>query len=831
MGTIRRWHLAVLLAAAGCVTGLYFTIRPSSVAPEKAGPTPPEQVASRPSGTANSVYPYNRVVAVTIGINHYPELTGALDLRFAENDARGFGELLQSKYGYEVVPVLGPQATKARILQVLRDLGEALGPKDALIVYFAGHGQVVERPGQGEAGYLLPADARLDLNNRGDSVRWAEQALDMQYLSDMAERLPARHVLVITDACCSGFMTRRGALERWDLKAFLTQPSRTLVAASTRRQKSTEDPDAQHGDFTAALLEELRKENVASVLDVFVPVMRRVAAKTNGRMTPQMAQIGDGDGMFVFIPQSVPKEVIERDLDAVAQGLDPSAEGGLGPTVRRARAQAGQVTSYTEAVSLVDAENYRYADNAEDLRAEWEARFERFQRNALQGDIWAVVALHFCYANGLGTEKDPAQAYRWARQADRFSKPKGVGRYLLGRCYLNGLGVSVSGAAARDIARKLFQEAADAGFGLAIRAVAREKLKDRPDAAGVQQAYRLLEQARDAGVLAAEWDLAELHLKGLLGKGRDVGTAIPLLERCAERGDSFADWQLFRLYTERLPGNPERDLKKAEAYLRRAASAGNPLALYDLGREYAGDSREFGLPRDLPKAFSLFERGAAAGNALSLVASARCLAEGRGVPADHALAKARLDAAIAAGSVEADILQGGWYFHGTIYTKDLEKSLQCFKRAADKGSMIGHLQAGMMYYEGAGVQMRAVQEGAYMTFHEDLHRGFHHLVKAWGLGITNPEEKRRVQNILQKYGECLTGEYESPFPDGVPVRESEELKRLRQRNDPLHNRSCAVNVAMSWERDYPETYRDFCDKANIDPRSGRRIKAGGKKKN
>jgi hypothetical protein len=79
----------------------------------------------------------------------------------------------------------------------VKELGEQLGDQDALLVFFAGHGQVVDRPDHGQAGYLVPHGADLDLQQRTDQGKWAEQALDMQQFVERLDAARARHVLLI----------------------------------------------------------------------------------------------------------------------------------------------------------------------------------------------------------------------------------------------------------------------------------------------------------------------------------------------------------------------------------------------------------------------------------------------------------------------------------------------------------------------------------------------------------------------------------------------------------------------------------------------------------
>src|SRR5262249_12035776 len=149
-------------------------------------------------------------------------------------------------YGFEVVPLYGPAASKRELELTLKRLGAELGDGDVLIVFFAGHGKVIPGGEGGEAGYLIPADADLDADDVDDPARWAAQAIDMAHLTSLIDGMGARHVLFIADACCSGFMTTRGALGRADLKTFLFGRSRAVLAAATRSQLAREDAASRH---------------------------------------------------------------------------------------------------------------------------------------------------------------------------------------------------------------------------------------------------------------------------------------------------------------------------------------------------------------------------------------------------------------------------------------------------------------------------------------------------------------------------------------------------------------------------------------------------------
>src|SRR5690348_9471407 len=104
-------------------------------------------------------------LAVVIGIN-YESLSPTLPppeeadrrglnpLRFAEADAQAMANLLRDQ-GFDVLPLLGADATRRSIVSAISRRNKAARAKDdLLVIYFAGHGEVDED----ERAYLLPVD-------------------------------------------------------------------------------------------------------------------------------------------------------------------------------------------------------------------------------------------------------------------------------------------------------------------------------------------------------------------------------------------------------------------------------------------------------------------------------------------------------------------------------------------------------------------------------------------------------------------------------------------------------------------------------------------------
>ncbi len=620
---------------------------------------------------------------------------------------------------------------------------------------------MVPLPTGEELGYLLPSDADLDITDTGDPARWAAQGLDMQVVTDVLDGTNARHVVFLADACCSGFLTRRGTLERADLKTFLLgEKSRTVLAATTRRQSAREDATAKHGYFTAALLDELRKDEAASVLDLYVPVMKGVAAKTNGAMTPQFGQVGAGDGMFVFIPKSIPRSQVEADLNG--RTLEDVSPRGLAGVQARARERVGARTTFADAVEAYEASPYRHSATPEETGKRWEAKFARYQLNAGLDDPWAMAALHFCFAKGLGTEKIPDRAYHWARQADRFKSPAGVGRFLLARCYESGTGVGKN----QQAADRLYREATEAEFPLALLSRGeRIALATKPGLAGLEPgelaaAERDLTRAFDAGVWSASVPLSRFVFFHSKPERATVEATVTRLEAAAAKDVAAAHHAIWVVYARDRENFPKKNQARGEAHLLRAAGLGYALSQRVLAAEYYR-KRPFDRPlsslaQDFKEAFRWASLGAAQDEPGAHFILALLLRDGDGVDVDLDRMKAHLEEA-ARLKYPAALNTLSWQLaEGKYHKQDYQRAFQLAKQSAELGDGDGHYTLGYFYHAildpRTGTFAPDERRPAFV-YHANSHHTLHHYVQAF-----RQNKQPSAKGYLETYGKKLAEE-------------------------------------------------------------------------
>jgi tetratricopeptide (TPR) repeat protein/uncharacterized caspase-like protein len=201
--------------------------------------------------------------AVVIGVSKYKNLAPNSQLQYAHRDAEDFAAFLRSPNGggfpsSQLTLLTNQSATLSAIRSSLGTiLPRSVEPDDMVVIFFAGHGVV-----EGESdGYLLAYDS--------DPQNLYATALQVSELNRIiSERLKARNVILIADACHSGRLgfTSRSVGERAVLvNRFLDEVGKSgkgvfRLLGSRQDQLSYEGANwgGGHGAFTWFLLEGLR---------------------------------------------------------------------------------------------------------------------------------------------------------------------------------------------------------------------------------------------------------------------------------------------------------------------------------------------------------------------------------------------------------------------------------------------------------------------------------------------------------------------------------------------------------------------------------------------
>ncbi len=249
-----------------------------------------------PAGAGGSGV-YTDSWAVVIGINDYQH-PRVPKLRYAVNDARAVERALLAQ-GFRrdrIVALVDAQATKSRIERLLGDeLRQKVGPNDRALVFFAGHGMTDRLRSGEEEGYLIPAD--------GDPGNLFSTAISMTALRQISDRLRAKHILYVVDACYSGYALFNRSIANELLEEMVKKPAIQILTAG--RQGDQAQERGGHGVFTDVFVRGLRGDAFSdrgwlALEELGVWVKQRVYAESNRHQLPQFGNLS-GEGQFVFM--------------------------------------------------------------------------------------------------------------------------------------------------------------------------------------------------------------------------------------------------------------------------------------------------------------------------------------------------------------------------------------------------------------------------------------------------------------------------------------------------------------------------------------------------
>jgi localization factor PodJL len=147
---------------------------------------------------------------------------------------------------------------------------------------------------------------------------------------------------------------------------------------------------------------------------------------------------------------------------------------------------------------------------------------------------------------------------------------------------------------------------------------------------------------------------------------------------------------------------PEMPVGLANAALREAANAGDPEALFEIGRRYTdGD----GVERDLAIAAKWYEAAARAGSASAQYRFANFLEKGNGIPLDVEKAALWYQRAAEQGNALAMHNLAVIHTSGLIGGKpEMETAIAWFGKAADLGVRDSQVNLGIIYAKGIGTE-------------------------------------------------------------------------------------------------------------------------------
>lgn len=220
-----------------------------------------------------------------IGIDKYAAWSG---LQNAARDAKDFRKLMMDQYGFKednVKDLFDEKASRKNIYTQLRNYVENLDEQDRLLLYFSGHGFYDSLL---ETGYWIPADA--------------QNGADDEYLSNlditrMLQKMKAKNIFVIADACYSGQLLRDMQKENNG------QYKSRMVLCSGKLKPVPDGVPGSNSPFALQVLAFFKQANATSVLaSDLIQQVKKSFAGANGQKPVGGAidEVGDENGDFIF---------------------------------------------------------------------------------------------------------------------------------------------------------------------------------------------------------------------------------------------------------------------------------------------------------------------------------------------------------------------------------------------------------------------------------------------------------------------------------------------------------------------------------------------------
>ncbi len=231
------------------------------------------------------------------------------DLKTPKNDVENIAEILTNRYGFESknVKILRNPGNGDDLIEAFSEFSKTLQKSDNLLIYYAGHGS--------KNGFWQLSEARKDIE-----IGW----ISISFIINMKlKQMRAKHILVVSDSCYSGVLTRDGVkiddLSPTD-KNFYTKlnsyKSRTALSSGADTPVLDDDGNggvSKHSVFANGFIQMLQdnKKSIFSLEDRWAKVKRYVMVNTpeNLHQIPQYGDIrntGHRDGGdFIFIDHKV----------------------------------------------------------------------------------------------------------------------------------------------------------------------------------------------------------------------------------------------------------------------------------------------------------------------------------------------------------------------------------------------------------------------------------------------------------------------------------------------------------------------------------------------
>jgi len=248
--------------------------------------------AVTPAPTFQAPGAKGRRLALLVGNNQYRAPIPPLETPIT--DVSRVADILRQQFGFETQVIR--DAGQATIIGELNRIAADSGPDDSIVLFYAGHGYLMEEI---RMGFWIPVDA---------SVKTAKGWISNSDISKLLAAIPARQLILISDSCFSGTLTKEQKVE--DTQANSLEDvlrSRSVVVFSSGDDEPVSDEGkGGHSIFAWNLIRALEKTGTVTPglkiwRAVHGEVMKEYPQEPQYGAVISAGHVGGGD--FVFLPK------------------------------------------------------------------------------------------------------------------------------------------------------------------------------------------------------------------------------------------------------------------------------------------------------------------------------------------------------------------------------------------------------------------------------------------------------------------------------------------------------------------------------------------------
>jgi len=286
--------------------------------------------AARFEESRNTALDHLKYYALIIANKDY-ENDFARDLKTPFEDAEEVGAVLRDRYRFEVDILYN--ATKVQIEEELERIfykeptdDDENNDKDAVLIYYAGHGYAADSRNK-EAYYWLPVDAEFDSPRTWFKTKELEAYMQVSSINQ---------IMVVADSCFAGNVLSRDGIAG-KFASLKSKEWRRYLAEYTEKKKSRyvftsgafapvlDGGGGTHSVFAKAFLDVLESNNeilsAPRMHEQVAPVVMNMAAKLDHKQTPlfgYLTSAGHEFGNFYLpAPHAMPAEAVAGNTQSM----------------------------------------------------------------------------------------------------------------------------------------------------------------------------------------------------------------------------------------------------------------------------------------------------------------------------------------------------------------------------------------------------------------------------------------------------------------------------------------------------------------------------------